>query len=290
MTLLFDRKAELHIFLEGEKHILKDYDMSFDILATRDSKPNTAKINVFNQSETIRNLFSESTKGVEFWAGYGTDIGMIFRGSWDKDSSVIKHVHNGSSWDTAIETGDGLKEFQNTFFSRSYLSGTTIKSILKNVSGAMGLPITLDYDFGTQLNSSAVYHGKAKDVLDDLALEHTLQWSIQHGVIEILDTFEPPRREATAVLLSTDTGLVGSPILTDKGVEANTLMLSTIKPTRLIKIDPASLESQLGKTEKKKKGKIKTNASGVYIVDRIRYFGDTMGGKFNCKINSDLKT
>ena len=62
MTLLFNRKVELHVYLDTEKYVIRDLHMIFDILATRDSKPNTAKISVMNLSESTRNLFSDSTK------------------------------------------------------------------------------------------------------------------------------------------------------------------------------------------------------------------------------------
>jgi len=289
MTLLFDRKVELHVFVGGQKHIIRDLHMTFDVLATRDSKPNTAKIVVFNLSETSRNLFSESTKGIEFWAGYGEDLGMIFRGSWDPDTSVINHAQRGTTWETHIETGDGLKEFHNTFFDKSYTAGTDVKTILTDVAKSMGLPVLLDYDGNDTITSGIALSGKAGHVLDGLCLEYHLRWSIQHGTVEIVEPDGTPRSEATAVLLTPDTGLVGRPTITKNGLECESLLLYTIKPTRLIKLDPASIDTNLGNKQDAIKSGIKPTAYGVYIVDQIQYTGDNMGGKFNCKITSELK-
>jgi len=288
MTLLFDRKVELHVFLELEKYVIKDLDMSFDILATRDSAPNTAQITVYNLSESTRNLFSEETTGIEFWAGYGDDLGMIFRGSWDKDISIFKHSQVGADWVTEIETGDGLKEFQNTYFDKSYGQGTLVTQILQDVTAAMGLPVVLTFVEVSLLNSGAVFSGKAKDILDDLADQYNFQWSIQHGSVEVLEKYLPPPSDAVAVLLAPDTGLVGRPTVTKEGLELTTLMLATIKPTRLVAVNPATVLTQLGSKQDAIKSGIKTNATGVYLVDRIRYHGDNMGGPFNCVINSDL--
>ena len=118
MSVLFDRKVELHVYLDVVKYVIRDLHMSFDVLATRDSKPNTAKITVYNLSETTRGLFNELTTGIELWAGYGDNLGMIFRGSWDSKTSIYRHKQTGPDWVTEIETGDGLKEFQNTFFEK----------------------------------------------------------------------------------------------------------------------------------------------------------------------------
>lgn len=289
MTLLFDRKIELHVFLDAEKYVIRDLHMSFDILATRDSKPNTASLVVYNLSQTTRNLFTKSTTGVEVWAGYGEDLGMIFRGSWDEDTSFFRHYLEGASWVTEIETGDGLKEFQTTYFDRAYSQGTEVTSIIQDVANAMGLPSSFDFESLGSINSAAVFSNKAKDVLDNLSFEYGFDWSIQHGAIEVVVSGTPPTNDATAVLLSPDTGLVGRPVITKDGLEVNTLMLATIKPTRLIQLDPASVDTALGSRQDVIKSKIVPSATGVYIVDRIRYHGDNMGGSFNCVIESDLQ-
>jgi hypothetical protein len=214
---------------------------------------------------------------------------MIFRGSWDEDTSIFRHYQNGATWVTDIETGDGLKEFQNTYFDSSYGEGTNAKDIITDVTSAMGLPVVMDYEGEAILNSGAVYSGKAKDILDDLSSEYRFRWSIQHGVIEVVDTDEPPSNDTTAVLLAPDTGMVGRPTITKSGLTVNTLMLATIKPTRLIQVDPASVSSELGSKQESIKSKIKASTGGLYIVDRIRYYGDNFGGSFNCEIVSDLK-
>lgn len=288
MSLLFDRKVELHVFLASEKYIIKNLHMSFDILATRDSKPNTAQITVFNLSETTRSLFSKETTGIEFWAGYGDDIGMIFRGSWDKDVSIFRHRKEGTDWLTEIETGDGLKEFQNTYFDKSYSAGTPATTIVKDITKAMGLPVIFDWTNTKTLVSGAMFSGKAKDVLDDLATEYGFEWSSQHGSINVVDEGATMKSDPTAVVLSPDTGLVGRPVITKSGLEVTSLMLATIKPMRLIKLDPATVVTNLGGKQEEIKSGIKPSASGVYRVDRIRYHGNNFGGEFNCVIQSDL--
>ena len=289
MTLLFDRKVELHVFLETEKYVIRDLHMSFDILATRDSKPNTAKIMVYNLSEATRNLFSRDTQGIEFWAGYGDELGMIFRGSWDEDTSIFKHYKDGPSWVTELETGDGLKEFQQTYFDKSYSQGAQISTILKDVANAMGLPVALDFITPATLNAGAVYSGKAKDVLDDLSNEYGFDWSIQHGSVEVVELGGTVFAETTAVLLSPDTGIVGRPVVDKDGLKVKTLMFANIKPTRLIQVNPATVATNLGNKEDAIKSGIKPNVNGLYRVDRIRYYGNNFGGDFNCDIESDLK-
>jgi len=291
MGVLFDRRCELHVFTTGQKTIIKDLDMEFDILATSDSKPNTATITVFNLNETNRSLFSEDTLGVEYYAGYGDDIGIIFQGSWDPENSVVHHVKEGVDWVTTFQTGDGFKEFMNSFFDKTYSAGTPVKTILSDVAAVLGLPVFLDFDDGIQMIHGGWYSGKAKDVLDDVVADYGLSWSIQWGTVEVVAKGSPPSNDSQAILLTPSTGLVGRPTITEKGVECQTLMIYTIRPTRLIKIEGVIPDTPVGDLLKLKKEKPQgdpaQDPTGVYIVDRVRYGGDNMGGGFGCTIESD---
>lgn len=290
MTLLFDRKLEIHLFVGMEKHIKKDLDMSFEIIATSDSKPNFAKFNIMGLNYDSRNLFSEELEAVEIYAGYKNDLGLLFRGAWDYKTSLVKHSQPEADWITTFECGDGESNFNNTFFEKTYASGASILTIIEDMARGFGLPFEIDYDNGDKINSSVTFSGKTKDVLDDFTAEYRLVWAIQHGVVEVTSEFAPPQNDSSAVVLTPTTGLVGFPVLTESGVELKTMMLPLIQPKRLIKIDPASLETNLGKTENKIKGKNppKPNANGIYIVDQIRSVGDNMGGEFNRYVTAKL--
>jgi hypothetical protein len=295
MGMLFDRKCELHIFVGAMMHKIKGLHMAFDITATSESKPNTAKIKVFNLSASTRSLISTDLKGLEFWAGYGEDVGMIFRGSYDPEVSTIRHVKSGADWETEIEIGDGSKEFSSTFFDRSYPAGTPVVQIFNDVTRSMGLPIVMEFTDAVVLSSSAVFTGRASKVLDGLCSEYACSWSIQHGVVEVVPFTGTPKADSAATLLSPSTGLVGTPTFTEDGLEVKTLLMFTLKPTRLIKIDPVGVETRMKKLtdavkEKKKKTAppILPRSSGVYRIDRIQYSGDNMGGDFNCVVNCDL--
>lgn len=299
MGLLFDRKCEAHIFVGPTggalKYKIKGLHMAFDILATSESKPNTAKVKIFNLSKSTRDLISTDMRGLEFWAGYGDEVGMVFRGSFDKETSTVHHVKNGTDWETEIEIGDGAKEFSSTYFDRSYSAGTPIRQIFTDITKSMGLPFLMEYTGTGSLLSSAVFSGRASKVLDGLCAEHSCRWSIQHGVVEVIPKAATPKKDSTAVVLSPSTGLVGTPTFTEDGLEVKTLLMCTIKPTRLIKVDPAAVETRmkaLGDAVKEKGKKTKPKpvprSLGVYIVDRVQYIGDNMGGDFNCIINCDL--
>jgi len=289
MSVLFDRHCELHVFVNSKKYIIKNLDMDFDIIATDDSKPNIAKISVYNLSETTRNLFSESTRGMEFWAGYGDELGMIFRGSWDPDSSTVKHEQIGPTWATHLETGDGLKEFQEAIFEKTYPKGMSVKYVIHDIASSFALPVVLDYDENLKTTSARTFSCKAWMALNEITSHYMLKWSIQHGTVEILDFFSPPKNDSQATLLTPSTGIIGTPTITDKGINVKTLLLSNIQPSRLIQIGASPDGSKKGNIQKDIKGKISKKSEGLFIVNKIKYFGNNYGGAFNCLISSRFK-
>lgn len=296
MSLLFDRVTEIKVYSRGQEISISDYDMEFDILATSKKDPNTAKITVYGLSENQRNLFGPGLLAIEFYAGYKDSLGMIFRGSWDPKKSYASHTKTGPVWQTVIETGDGLKEFQIAFVNKSYSAGTPLEKILTDISGLFGVPLVMEFTRPETLLHAATFTGRAANVLEDLAWSYKFDWSIQHGSVLITERDEPSQTAGTATVLSYSTGLVGSPIVTTDGIECETMMLSTVKPKGLIQIEdetiPGRIEQLANRVKKKKKARglrSGISESGIYVVDEIQYYGDNRGGDFGCRIKAFLK-
>jgi hypothetical protein len=95
MPLLFNRTVRLNVFAGNTQITLakpgaQSFDIEFDIWASLDKEPNTAKIIIYNLSETTRNVLSGGHQGVEFFAGYGEDEPpLIFRGA----TTNVTHDH-----------------------------------------------------------------------------------------------------------------------------------------------------------------------------------------------------
>jgi hypothetical protein len=108
-------------------------------------------------------------------------------------------------------------------------------------------------------------------------------------------------------VLNADTGLIGSPIVTERtattkkkrkgkkkkaeeriiGIQATALMIPEIKPNSIVAIQSIQLiSSGLGKLMEVKIPKI--TAIGVYLVDRVRYIGNNYGGRFDVELEADL--
>lgn len=284
--LLYERNVELSVTAGFLKHKFTDLHVEFEIITNRDSKPNQAKISIYNLAKKTRGLFSEQHQVVEFSASYG-DIKPILL-FWGSTTNVV-HSHNGVDWKTTIYAGDGQKEFSTIPFSKTYAAGTLLMLVLRDLTDAMGLQANIDVSLAKnqQAFKSFTCEGLAKTCLDQTCEANDLSWSIQNGMIEIQHKDDPPLGGALATILSTDTGMIGSPKLTADGVQVTSLLNPAIRPSRLITIKAMQTINQFGKLmESKSPNK---SANGTYIVDRAVFVGDNFGGRFDVEAESFRK-
>ena len=133
---------------------------------------------------------------------------------------------------------------------------------------------------GATLPRGKVIHRAARDVIRDVCRTTGTSWSIQDGRLNLvkLDGTLP----GNAVLLSPQTGLVGSPEQATKGVKAQCLLNPEIRVGGKVKIEADITEAQV-KKDGGKEGKSKDEspaklaADGVDRIIECRYRGDTWG-------------
>ena len=292
MARLFERVTKLILYTSTDEHTFEDYDTEFDIFATSESEPNTARITIWGLNAEQRGLFSEDLQFVEFYAGYREDrVGMIFRGSWDPLLSEINHYKDGPDWQTVLETGDGFKEVQNSFFNRSFAAGTPLRQVVTQLAASFGVPLVYDFTREETFLQAATFTGRTSKIMDDLAWSFKFDWSIQFGSLIVTEADEPSTTAGVAQVLNHKTGLLGQPVVNEKGFELKTMMLSTLKPKGLIQIEDPELADKLTlQSARIRKPKVSEtfrksiNQKGIYVIDRIQYNGMSRGGEYGCTI------
>jgi hypothetical protein len=101
--------------------------------------------------------------------------------------------------------------------------------------------------------------GNAARALDDFCRSADLEWSIQDGVLQILDRGKA--LESQAVLLSANTGLIGSPTVDHKGIVTfKALIQPDLVPGHKVAFDTRNFKVSQG-----------------YRIQECEYTGDTLG-------------
>lgn len=260
MAQMFGRRAVLQmgtVEVDGLK-------VSFKI--TRDSKPepNAGEISVWNLSRDTRAKFAEQTVPVILQAGYGDNIAQVFQGDIPTDG--ISTVRDGPDWVTTFRAGDGAQAFRTARVSRSFGKGTKIVDVLKKVAQDLGVGMgnaaaklaSGDLDGAvTELFGGVVLNGPVPRELDRLLRSFGYEWSIQDGELQVVE--RDGFTDGDAVVLTPDTGLIGSP---EPGKDGFTKIRSLLQPHILPRVR-LQLETEAHE--------------GLFVVSRVVHSGDTHG-------------
>ena len=259
MAQLFNRQWALTI---GDRQ-WTDLRVVFEINRNLTKHPDPAQITIYNLARETRSGFAGGQQ-VRLVAGYGEAAGLIYAGTL----SQITPNRDGPDYAVSLTCRDGDAAYRATV-RQSYVSGAPLSVVVGNLVSAMGL--TLGAGAAQQLagksTRGAVAHvGYAADKLQQSLLPFGLQYTLNDGTVQIIPTDGTTAEEA--ILLSPDTGLVGSPEpMTDKKPAAG----ANVKRLRLTSL------LQPGFMPGRRVALQGVQYAGVYRVDRLIHKGDSHG-------------
>jgi hypothetical protein len=271
----YKRVYELSILpVDGDIRIIKDLRVNFEITKSLLSFPNLCKLTIYNPNgDTLSSLQSKFTS-ITINAGYEGDVRLLFKG----EVRNVFQTKVGTDSLLIVYAGDGEKDWQNATFNKTFIETVSVKVAIEEViksfidltSGAIeGLPDVADKLRGQTLS------GSSKGILDEFADEYGFGWSIQDGEVVITPVDEPLQGDE-AVLVSAATGMIGSPTLTEIGVNVTTLLNPKMLPNRAFKIESLSSEVQLGNLFFRDVPR--TSAEGTYKIQEVVFKGDSREG------------
>lgn len=271
----FKRIYDLTIIpVNGETRIIRDLRIRFEITKSVLSFPNLAKLIIFNPSKTTIDALEGKFTKIILNAGYEGNIRLLFKGD-------VRNAFQGkTSTDRTVTVfaGDGQRDWQNASFNKTFKENVSISSaideVLKtfkdSVIGALeGIPTIADKLRGQTLS------GSSKDILDNFADEYGFTWSIQDGEI-VTTPIEEPLQGTEAVLVTSATGMIGSPIVTEIGADVTTLLNPRLFPNSAFKIESVNADIQLGNLFFREIPR--TSAEGTYKIQEVSFKGDSREG------------
>ena len=260
MTTLFGRTARLTI---GDT-LIEDLRIGFNVTRTLKKEPNTAEIAVWNLSRSRRDQLSrEEDLPVVLEAGLGDRLSVLFAGELRFARSMPE---GNGDWITTLSNGDKDKQFRTARVARSYRPGVDGERMLKDLLGDLGAGLgnlveTIKGgsipDLGSVVGRGVSFSGSAAKVAEDVLKSAGYEYSIQNGVLQVLERNKP--LAGRFIDLSPTTGLLGVPAIDDKGVvEFQSLMVPDMDPGIQCKITSSTF-------------------NGDVRVETVRTTGDTRG-------------
>lgn len=299
------RKCQLIVYDTELNGIdLSNLRIKFSVKRSDTMTPNVADIRIYNVSEQTAlsifinlqpSVFKPTRGSVLLQAGYESNYGVIFKGN-------IKQVILGreSATDTFVDiiAGDGDRAYNFAIVNSTLAAGSTQNDQVAAATNAMAPKGVTDGHLGvfppTTLPRGKVMYGNARNYLRQVAMNTEKTWSIQDEKITFvpIKSYLPYER----VILTSKTGLVGTPQQTNEGVNVKCLLNPLIRIGGRIDIAEATVQDfkiNLSVPNSAANIPAPLTADGVYYVLVAEHSGDTRGVDWYTSllcINMDVTT
>lgn len=285
MARQYKRAYDLTIIpTDGESRVIKDLRVNFEITKSVLSFPNLCKIVIYNPNEDTLSALQKKFTKIIINAGYEGDLRLLFKG----EIRNVFQAKNGTDRLITVYAGDGEKDWQNATFNKTFTENVSISSAIEEVLKSFeevtvgvvnGLPQVADKLRGQTLS------GSSKDILDQFSDEYGFTWSIQDGEV-IITPVESPLEGDEAVLVSSATGMLGSPTVTEIGADVTTLLNPRMLPNKAFKIESVNADIQLGNLFFRNIKR--TSAEGTYKIQEVTFKGDSREGEWTSSVKGRL--
>ncbi len=299
MTLLYNRFAKVTVELKPpngtiafDSFIISGLRTQFRIEKTIRSTPNRISISIWNLSKATRDRMQNEGDNIKLEVGY---LGLPTRPGFTEilavgDLTFVDSNKQGPDWVTKLDCGDGAKANKYAQVNESFPPGTTqtdvIEKVIDKIKGLVtgaensSILFSIIESIRTATSNAEVpgadddgiikqgmsLVGNASKILDDLTDKMGLEWSVQDGNVQITkvaaDNGQP------FILISPDTGLIGSPSRGENGgIKFRALLLPKIRAGRRLKM--ATNEIQ-----------------GDFKTLTVAFDGDTHGPNWNTEVEA----
>lgn len=252
--------------------------IKFQVKMTGTATPNTADIRVYNLEENQAYQIQKEFTKVVLQGGYQSNFGVVFQGN-------IKQVLVGreSATDTYIDiiAGDGDLSYNFAIVNRTLSKGSLPTDQINTAAAAMSAtggttllsPTNLTL---TQLPRAKVMYGSAAKYMKQVGKNTKHSWSIQNGQVQFVPVngYLP----GEAVVLTSKTGMIGTPQQTVIGVNIKCLMNPLIKVGGRVQINNKSIAGykiNLDVPGSPANIPAPLRADGMYYVWTVGHSGDT---------------
>lgn len=255
-----------------------DIRIEFSIDKDASSSPNSAEITIFNLSEGHRNSVGKEFDKITLEAGYippegSGNVGVIFKGA----VRDVEHRRAGPNILTIISCGDGSKALRRATISKSFPKGTPVKDVVDELSKQLEKEGVSrgEWKFPEDVESKTFKRpyavcGSCSRELDTIGRGNGFYWNLQNETMEIIpsDGFI-----GGVVLITPETGMIGTPAITDNGVRVTALLNPEIRPNRRVQLKSDTLEMN--------------GDDGMYRVTGVSYSGNNMDGEMKVDITGE---
>ena len=250
----FDRKALLRITtLDGRVYeIDQNVRIVFQFKKVLRADPDPGLVEIYGLGEETRKAFAKPFNPrkqpgakVEFFTGYKSEgvVTMIYDGEIQEGTSRWE----APSWITRLRCGVDYDSFLNHVQGKTFAPGTDPLDAIKSLVDPTGRKVSIAQSFVNKIrkkfDNGRSFMDNLKNIFTELSKEFDLSITStgQDGPIQVSELGYP--NDDTPVLLSEQSGLVGSPEVTHTGVNVRSLLNHSIRPGTLLDLVSRNTEA-----------------------------------------------
>lgn len=238
---LFNRVVEVLIGVPGSEGV-KVTDLRIVIQARRSHSktPNTATVRIYNCSPNTEALLNVPGTVMIMSAGYVGQVATFFSGDVVRSESTIE----GPDRVITVYVKDSVVALRDAKTNLTFKPGSSALDALNTIASSFGLPVRKNLDItDVVLPRGLAFNSRVRHAMDEICQFLGLEWSAQGSEIQIIK--KGGIYSDQAVLLSSETGLIGSPKpeakqMTDKDAAKKGIKYGQDGVRRYIKTDPSA--------------------------------------------------
>lgn len=286
-TAQFKRKYKLEINgVDKERHIISGLRIAFEVTQNLFGAPGLAKITVYNLSndrvERLRNAFDE----IKLSVSYGDNdvvplhVGRVIN---------VMHYRENETGVTDFYSRDAMVGYIFKTFTKNYTKGTPLLTVVQDLAKVMGVAVKkVGFDSGELLEADEHFNDSCSVVLNHISDAYDKWTIVVNGELFVLSRGKALAKYDSdeVYVINKNTGMLGSPTITEIGAEVTTLLNPDIHPLSVVRIESiAPRTSIIGDFHYRQSESIrKTLGTGVFRVQQVTHVGDTHGNEWESRI------
>ena len=282
MSLLFNRNYRLEIESKDTLTTITQLRIQFLCKKNRATTANELTVKVYNPNQDTINQCLVSGSIVRLYAGYNEEIKLIAQ----SQITTATPIYEGVDIILNLECLDGVESIRKTKVSISFQAGSTVKQVLNALVEYLQIPLKVapDVDLNKKFNNGYSFAGGVGTALDEVTDRAFAKWAMQDGTLLIIG--QSGTTNANAVLLTPDTGMIGTPMPIEDTV--NSLEVGEIRRGWKVKsllqgdINPADIIAIESKFVK-----------GQFVIESVEHKGDTHSNEWFSEVicyNNETQT
>ena len=262
---------------------LDQLHIEFNLVHKAAATPLQGEITIYNLNNDHEDIFRKRGVQIELFAGYINsrfgrialcDVRRVDRNhlaAKTRTRTTSRFTKSGLNRLTRLHVGGQVEERATSFVDVSHKGVETVRDIIIQIvaDGFPNMAVSNPEIIPSNLTEEDYLAGGiAGDVLTALLTKYGFNWYEDSGIIYITKDGEVAE-ELPTVIISEQTGMVGAPTVTDKGVVVSTLLDHRISLATKVRIET--------KTEE---------AAGDFKVISLRHRGNNRDGRFVTEIEA----